>query len=445
METDKVKKLVLIITLVCIMLCSCGPKTRTEPTGVTTETAAAATAMQTTEEAAPAAESSQKTAAEAGGDVVKREISALEAAGEQMDSSAAYIVLDTNGKSVWKAPLAGIAEFNVPDFILDAHGGIRAMGGMESIPGTGIVTLNVYYYSVTQKEYYELQNAMIQAAEDTSDIDPDFGISRKYIEASNSLNNHRHPLFSIYGIGSNQGEAEIIAAEKANYASYGFLTDEEIETMTGGRTFTKIGSAEDYNFFYVQSALDQEDLSGLEADGEQYKAEYQSLFNAMAQIAPNFTFARPIGLQELVNQGTGLNFETSDINGNPVKSADIFSGHRITMLNIWATTCSACISEMPELMELNREFEKKGGQIVGLVFDAVEDDLIREAQEIVKDLNIDFLTLLPNEYLRQQFDAMSYPISYFINQNGEIIGEPLMDARISAYREMMENYLSEVQ
>ena len=115
----------------------------------------------------------------------------------------------------------------------------------------------------------------------------------------------------------------------------------------------------------------------------------------------------------------------------------------MTMLNIWATTCTACISEMPELTQLNKEFEEKGGQIVGLVFDAVEDDLILEAQEIVKDLNIDFLTLVPNDTLRNQFDAMSYPITYFINQKGEIVGEPFMGARVAGYREMMEKYLSE--
>ena len=111
------------------------------------------------------------------------------------------------------------------------------------------------------------------------------------------------------------------------------------------------------------------------------------------------------------------------------------------MLNIWATTCTACISEMPELMQLNKEFEEKGGQIVGLVFDAYEDDLIAEAKEIADELNIDFLTLLPNDYLRKTFDAMSYPATYFLNEKGEIMGEPLMGAKISAYQERMAEYL----
>ena len=96
---------------------------------------------------------------------------------------------------------------------------------------------------------------------------------------------------------------------------------------------------------------------------------------------------------------------------------------------------------MPELMRMNKEFGEKSGQIVGLVFDAYEDDLITEAKEIVSELNIDFLTLLPNDYLRKTFDAMSYPTTYFLNEKGEIMGDPLMGAKISAYQQRMAEYL----
>lgn len=78
-----------------------------------------------------------------------------------------------------------------------------------------------------------------------------------------------------------------------------------------------------------------------------------------------------------------------------------------------------------------------GTGIVGLVFDAVEKDLITEAKAIADELHIDFLTLQPNDYLRETFDAMSYPTTYFINEKGEIMGEPLMGAKIKAYQDRM--------
>lgn len=436
------KKFLIVSMLILMMLClcACGSKTQPTPTAGSTEVPTAVPTEEPTEIVQPTEEASAE-GAQTSNQQAYDALMELNAVGENMDGSSAYIVLDTAGKSVWKVPLAGL-EFQVPDFIQDAHGGIRAMNGNEIIPGTGIVGLDVVYYAMTETEYYDLVKKLADYADDTEDIDELFGVSKRFMEASHDLNKHRHSLFSIMGIGNNQGSDEILAAEKKEKALYDFYTEEEL-SAPDTRTFTKIGSAEDYNFFFVQEPINEEDLAEIAADGDQYKAEYESLYNARDQIAPNFTFSRPIGIQELVADGTGLSFETLDIHDNPVKSADIFSGHKVTMLNIWATTCTACISEMPELMKLNKEFEEKGGQIVGLVFDAKEPDLITEAKEIAEELNIDFLTLLPNDYLIETFDAMSYPTSYFINEKGEIMGEPLMGAKIKAYQDRMAEYLVE--
>ena len=440
------KKYILLTLILILGLCACGSTQKAvpteaptvEPTAVPTEVPSAVPAAEMEENVPPAEEpaaESTKTALQQASDAIME----LDAVGENMDASYAFIVLDTAGKSVWKVPLAGL-EFQVPDFIKDAHGGIRAMDGYETISGTGIVGLTVYYYAMTETEYYDLLKKLADYADDTEDLDETYGISKRYMETLSSLNGRRYPLFTIMGIGNNQGADEIMAAEKKSYLESGYFTEEDFANPDP-RIFTKIGSAEDYNFFYVQEPISEEDLTKLASEGEQYKAEYEAIFNARDQIAPNFTFSRPIGIQELVPEGTGLSFETLDINGNPVKSEDIFKGHKVTMLNIWATTCSACISEMPELMRLNKEFEEKGGQIVGLVFDADEADLITEAKEIVSELGIDFLTLLPNDYLSNTFDAMSYPTTYFINEKGEIMGEPLMGAKIKAYQDRMAEYL----
>lgn len=418
----------LILTLILIMgLCACGTKQQPAPTAAPT---AEPTAVPTE---APAAVPDEKTEES----VLPTEETA---GGERMMVSDAYIVLDTAGKSVWKVPLAGL-EFEVPDFMQDAHGGIRAMQGHETIPGTGIVELDVIYLSMTEREYYDLAKKLADYADDTENIDETFGLSTRYLETAHEFGQRRYPLFAIIGIGDNRGVDEILAAERKYLEEY--YTDAGIdpEAEPDNRIFTPIGSAEDYNFFYVQEPMEEERLARIAAYGEQYKAEYQSLFNAKNQIIPNFTFSRPIGIRDLVAEGTGLSFETLDIQGSTVKGEDIFKGHKVTMLNIWATTSAACISELPELMRLNKEFEEKGGQIVGLVYDAVNDNLIGEAREIAADLNIDFLTLLPNEYLRDTFDAMSYPTTYFLNEKGEIMGEPLMGAGISAYRERMAEYL----
>ncbi|MBR6088627.1 MAG: TlpA family protein disulfide reductase [Anaerolineaceae bacterium] len=430
------KKAIFLTVIVILLLCACGSN---QKAAQTSEPAADPTEVPAPAAAGAAEENAGKEEMTAYQEVYNA-FTELEKIGERMNSSKAYIVLDTAGKSIWKVPLAGL-EFQVPDFIKEARGGIRARNGSESIPGTGIVSMDAVYFSMTEAEYYDLTKKIADYTDDTEDIDEIFGVSKRYMETVRQLNVHRHPLFSIMGIGNNGGPEDILAAERKENLLGGYMTEEEMDAEPDKRIFTKIGSAEDYNFFFVQEPMDEQELADAAADGEEYKTEYEMLFNAKDQIIPNFTFSRPIGVKDMVAEGTGLSFETLDIHGNPVKSGDIFSGHKVTMLNIWATTCTACISEMPELMRLNKEFEAKGGQIVGLVFDAVEDDLITEAREITEELNIDFLTLLPNDYLRKTFDAISYPTTYFVNEKGEIMGEPLMGAKISAYQERMAEYL----
>ena len=138
METAEVKSSVLILIFMLFCLCAWGTKTQPEPTAAPTAAAAEPTTEPTAEtvEEAKAETSQSSEEKSAAADITTEAIRELQAVGEQMDASTAFIVLDTAGKSVWKAPLAGIEEFRVPDFMLDAHGGIRATGGIESIPGT---------------------------------------------------------------------------------------------------------------------------------------------------------------------------------------------------------------------------------------------------------------------------------------------------------------------
>ena len=88
----------------------------------------------------------------------------------------------------------------------------------------------------------------------------------------------------------------------------------------------------------------------IENADEEYKTEYKALYDSIADYVPLFKFSKPIGLEEVIESGTGLSFETTDVYGNPVKSSDLFSGHKVTMFNIWETTCGACISEFPNLL-----------------------------------------------------------------------------------------------
>ena len=129
-------------------------------------------------------------------------------------------------------------------------------------------------------------------------------------------------------------------------------------------------------------------------------------------------------------------FTANDIDGNPV-GAEIFEGHKLTMVNVWGTFCSPCIQEMPDLGEINREYQEKGFQIVGIVIDAAGQDgtaydkVVGSAKTIIGKTKADYLHILPSPSLYKiKLGSLSgYPTTFFVNEAGDMVGETYLGAK----------------
>ncbi|MBR4863119.1 MAG: TlpA family protein disulfide reductase [Oscillospiraceae bacterium] len=127
-------------------------------------------------------------------------------------------------------------------------------------------------------------------------------------------------------------------------------------------------------------------------------------------------------------------FEAEDLLGNKVTES-IFAGHKVTMVNIWGTFCNPCINEMPDLAQLNKDFD--GLQVVGIVIDAVGSDgkviakTYDEAVSIVKSTGADYTHLLPSPSLAKccLSGVTSIPVTIFVDGNGDIIGNAYIGSR----------------
>ncbi len=129
-------------------------------------------------------------------------------------------------------------------------------------------------------------------------------------------------------------------------------------------------------------------------------------------------------------------FKTKDLAGNEV-TQDIFSGQKLTMVNMWATYCSPCLDEMPDLAEISKEYADQGLQVVGIVTDAVDRNgaevsaQVDIAKEIVDVTGADYTQLLPSEMiiLKKLKDVTVVPTTVFVNEKGEQVGESVLGAR----------------
>ena len=395
-----------------LLLCACG--TKDQPAAPSETPAMISETAQPSEAESPAVREEQNPQ------------------GEIMFSSMVYSTLNTEGKTIWIGPEAGIKEFRVPESFTNAKGGIRAYVGFEIEPGTGLTRTDIMYIPSSEEAYDalldELSAIIAGGLSDEESI-------KELEEASVKFQNSLAILFTVIGVPNNGGP-EIAKESMLNNLIYAWLlTKEEATEQMNTYTFISAGSVKDYNFYLAYSP----DSTRNAFDGEKasWKAEFDELQKDVASYVGNFTFERPQGLSEVTESGSEIRFESTDLDGNPVSSAELFSGHKTTMINIWETTCTGCISEMPELNRISKEFESMGGQIIGIVYDAEEADLIEDAKEIVSDLKIEFINILPTEEIKQILVVQSFPTTYFVNEKGELAGLPVVGSQLNAYRSRM--------
>ena len=180
---------------------------------------------------------------------------------------------------------------------------------------------------------------------------------------------------------------------------------------------------------------------------EECQEEYDAFYNAQEEIIKNHMKFYTPELWEGTEEGSSISFETTDLEGNPVKSDAIFANNKVTMINIWATTCGPCIQEMPELEKLNKEFAKKGGAIIGVLRDVPLNNnmYLQEAKDIIKDTGVTYPNLRTWDDFDSMFSVLGTPTTYFVDSHGNIVGEPILGANINKYKEVMEELLSQAQ
>ncbi len=198
----------------------------------------------------------------------------------------------------------------------------------------------------------------------------------------------------------------------------------------------KIGKNEKYNILFCKADNSQ----GIDENyGEKYK-QYFSIFDKIRKSVKTFTPKNPEQPGNPANSLSGkIDFQAEDLEGNAVNSLDLFKQNKITMVNVWGTYCNPCIKEMPELIELNDEYEDFA--IVGIVIDANNNE--ETAISMVKKLKIDFTNLVPNSGMNDKVLRFisAVPTTFFVNRNSVVVGEIIVGADVEGYKRNIEKLL----
>lgn len=186
--------------------------------------------------------------------------------------------------------------------------------------------------------------------------------------------------------------------------------------------------------FFLTAVL----LSGCAQGGAQEQADTGTQQNAVQQET-----SVPVA-EEL---GGTQSFEAQDMDGNTV-SSDIFGESKITMVNVWATYCNPCLSEMPELGELAQEYDAGEFRLIGIISDVPENaqqEAVDMAEALIEQTGAAYTHLLINESLYNALltDVMAVPTTFFFDENGVLLDTVVGAMEKSAWEEKIDGLLAE--
>ena len=126
-------------------------------------------------------------------------------------------------------------------------------------------------------------------------------------------------------------------------------------------------------------------------------------------------------------------FEGKDLDGNPVKSDELFSGNAVTVVNFWFTTCNPCVGELADLDALNKKLAEKGGALIGVNTFTLDGDeaAISEAKDVLAKKGATYQNVyFPSDGEAGKFTSniFAYPTTYVVDRSGNIVGEPIVGA-----------------
>ena len=230
-------------------------------------------------------------------------------------------------------------------------------------------------------------------------------------------------------------------------ATYKSLMDRENEILAENtELWEKVFLAADKGMTMQEDGKNYGDflLDTIESAKDQFSDEEYALLKKSAQeISEIENKLTELEKQhpEILNEETDANgdvqkfpsFEGKDLDGNEVKSDELFSANAVTVVNFWFTTCNPCVGELAELDALNKELAEKGGSLIGVNTFTLDGDeaAISEAKDVLAKKGATY----QNVYFDSDGEAgkfttniFAYPTTYVVDRSGNIVGEPIVGA-----------------
>ena len=226
--------------------------------------------------------------------------------------------------------------------------------------------------------------------------------------------------------------------------------EDQLDELTGCDSHTKLGESPDGAYVYYFSTDSQAPQDTLDL-----LAGIEISISEMRKLDPIEGFsAFSVGRTEGV--ATVGEWDAVDIDGQAHSSRELFSGAKLTLVNVLTTWCTSCVMEMPELERLRTEAAERGldVNVVAVVLDTIDekgrlDEFAVEQARKLRELTgaqFPFLTPDASEMNGRLTGLESFPESFFVDSEGRIVGSTYSGARtFEDWLEIVERELANLE
>ena len=243
-----------------------------------------------------------------------------------------------------------------------------------------------------------------------------------------------------------QKENEIFSNDSALWEKVFLAADKDMPMIEDGKNYG------DFLLDTIEGAKDQftaEELETLRAGAKQIQKIEKKLMDLEKQYPGcgetpcegQCIDAESAGMTAGANNTSAQtkfpSFKGKDLDGNDVNSDELFAKNKVTVVNFWFTSCNPCVGELGDLEELNKKLAEKGGEVVGVNSFTLDGDKssISEAKDVLSKKGVTYKNIWfasDSEAGKFASGLYSYPTTYVVDKNGNIVGDPIVGAITSA-------------
>ncbi len=113
---------------------------------------------------------------------------------------------------------------------------------------------------------------------------------------------------------------------------------------------------------------------------------------------------------------------------------------KVTLVNFWATTCTSCVAEMPELIRTHQKFQPRGFETVAV---AMSYDPVEWVLNFSQSRQLPFKVALDRngELAKSWGDVKLTPTTFLVDRQGQIVKRYVGAPDFAALHQLIEQLL----